>query len=242
VFPSRATFWVHDQWGAEVVIGHEELSYPFWTSGTVSLLALLDHFKIGAQFPFTGGQAVLGTVGNVLVPRRLEGTYGVNAHVDLGMVGGSALVGFHREDADGPYVQADTIYTLRLGAQVWYAQALRVGKDALRIKLGMGVQQVGTDQVQMDPGSGEQVVREIDKKRTTYSPYVRGEYVCESLSPRFGGSFQYMNEWTLGSVWLEVIRNVLRLELQGGLPALRPARPWESDYFVLVQIPITFSF
>ena len=45
----------------------------------------------------------------------------------------------------------------------------------------------------------------------------------------------------LGSAWLEIIPNRVRLELKGGAPIFRKAEYWESTHFLTLSIPITFS-
>jgi hypothetical protein len=44
------------------------------------------------------------------------------------------------------------------------------------------------------------------------------------------------------SAWLEIVRDRMRLELKGGAPLLRKNLPWEPRYFVLLNVPLTFSF
>ncbi len=127
--PDRIHVQFGQYWGVEWKLGNEELGYPFWFSGNMALSATYSQIRIGMQFPFAGGRFVGESVAKVLPARQLDGTYGARAEFDVGFAGGSFMVGLHRNDTDGAFVNPDSIFTLRNAAQVWYSYAVAIGND-----------------------------------------------------------------------------------------------------------------
>jgi hypothetical protein len=227
-------------WGAELKLGNEESAYPFWFSGNIAALATYKQIKIGLHAPFAGAHRVSETFSKFLPARKLDGTYGAQASFDVGFGGGSFLVGLHRTDADGTFANPDSIRTLRSLAQLWYSYGVMIGGDKpnnlLRFKLGLGFHQIG-----FDARVGDEITP-TETIRAFWSPYLHVNYLNNQFEHRFGGSVQYYNSWGIMSAWLEIVRDRMRLELKGGAPLLRKNLPWEPRYFVLLNVPLTFSF
>ncbi len=227
-------------WGVEVKLGNEEVAYPFWFSGNMALLASYKQIKFGLHAPFAGAHRVSETFSKFLPARKLDGTYGAQASFDVGFGGGSFLVGLHRTDSDGTFANPDSIRTLRTLAQLWYSYGVMIGSDKphnlLRFKVGLGVHQIGFDARVADEIVPTETIRAF------WSPYLHVNYLNNQFEHRFGGSFQYYNSWGILSAWLELVRDRMRLEVKGGAPLLRKNFPWEPRYFVLLNVPLTFSF
>jgi hypothetical protein len=248
----RAGIRFGDTWGAEARIGNEELGYPFWTSGTMSLLACYESIKLGVQLPFAGGLEGMAPFSPVFKPRKLDGLYGVTGEFDVASAGGSFIIGLPRHDTDGTYADSRNIYAISSMAQLWYSYTVGIANNAdlMRFKVGVGFHTISHHELL--PRRSEVVdgvirelpaeIRQVEGSRTFWSPYVRIEFMNQQFTNRFGVNFQYYKEWILGTVWLEVLRNALRIELTGAAPFLREAAPWEQPNFVFVTIPYTFSY
>ncbi len=226
-----------DTWGAEIKLGNDELGYPMWTSGNLSLLALFKRTKIGIQMPFAGGTASTGFLGASVKPRRLNGSYGVVGEFDFAFVGGAFSVGDRRRDADGTFADPNHIYSVRTFAQLWYSYTLNINNKAnlMRVKFGAGMHSIAHDAVQKNE------VMPIDRSRYFWSPYLKVEFMNQQFGNRFGATLQYYKEWGLATAWLEIINNTLRFEVKGAMPLLRSRQEWEPSHIVVVTIPYTIS-
>jgi len=229
-------------WGAEVRLGDDALGYPFWKSGNLSFLLIYRRTKVGAHVPFPGGRTPGGLVADLWTPRRLDGTYGLTGEFDFINIGGTFIFGLRRTDVNGTYVNPDSITTIRNLSQLWYSNFFgsKGSSQVLRYKVGVGLHQVGHDQVRKD-ASGAPTGTVTTKTPTAYfSPYVTLEYVNQQTSERFGASVQYYSQWVSGGAWLEIIPNHVRLEVKAGAPVFRKRRYWESTHFLMLSIPIAF--
>jgi len=251
-FLDNASIRFGSDWGAEAKIGNEELGYPFWTSGNMSFLVLYKRIKLGVQLPFAGGLDGISLFNPILKPRRLNGLYGVTGEFDVASAGGSFIIGLPRDDTDGTFADSKNIYAIPSMAQLWYSYTVGIANNAdlMRFKVGIGFHTVSHDElVPAHTETVNGVVREVaaairraDGTRTFWSPYVKVEFMNQQFTNRFGVSVQYYKEWLLGTVWLEILRNSLRIEIKGAAPFLREAAPWEQQNFVNITIPYTFSF
>lgn len=239
----RASMNFGNTWGAEIRIGDDDFGYPFWSSGNLGFLVIYKRAKIGAHIPFVGGRTPGSGLENFWTPRRIDGTYGLTGEFDFVNFGGSFIFGLRRTDVDGSYVNPDTIITIRNMAQVWYSNVISDNANGhmLRYKIGAGFHQLGHDQVYKWPGTTRVTVETTEPPTSYVSPYIKLEYVNQQSPERFGASLQYYSEWILGSAWLEIIPNCMRLELKAGAPVFRTHEYWESTHFLTLSIPITFS-
>jgi hypothetical protein len=251
--PDRAHLRLGPLWGVEWNLGNEEVGYPFWLSGNMSVLATYQQIKFGVQFPFAGGRFVGESLGKILPSRKLDGTYGAQVKFDVGVAGGSFMVGLHRTDVNGTFVNPDEIYTLRNFGQLWYSYGVAVGNDnkenILRFKLGIGFHQIGFDRLYPARTVLENTIAVQRRKeilptatiRSFWSPYINVDFMNQQFINRFGATFQYYNEWGIMTTWLEIVKDRVRLELKGAAPLLRKHQQWEPTYLVMLNIPVTLA-
>jgi hypothetical protein len=251
-FIDNASIRFGSDWGAEIKIGNDELGYPFWTSGNMSFLALYKRIKLGLQTPFAGGKEGVSTFDVLWKPRQLNGAYGIAGEFDAAFAGGSFIFGFPRTDTDGTFVDSKNIYYIRNMAQLWYSYVVSIANkaDLLRFKIGAGFHQLAHEE--LVKGQTETVggvrreipdeIKKVENLQFFWSPYVKVEFMNQQFKHRFGASLQYYKEWVLGTAWLEILRNRLRIELKGAAPLFREHEAWEPPYFVTLTVPYTFSF
>lgn len=240
----RANIIFGNRWGAEVRIGDDDFGYPFWSSGNLAFLIIYKQVKVGAHVPFAGGRTPGKILETFWTPRRIDGTYGLTGDFDFVNVGGSFIYGPRRSDIDGSYVNPDTIVSIRNMVQVWYSNIISDKSEGnlLRYKVGLGFQQLGHDMVYKGTGTIPLSIETSEPPTTSVSPYIKLEYINKQSQERFGASVQYYNDWILGSAWLEIIPNRMRLEVKGGAPIFRTDQYWKSSRFVTLTIPIALSF
>ena len=232
-----------NMWGLEVKLGNEEFGLPVWSSGNLAFLALYNQIKVGAHIPFKWGTDKNGPLASIWKPRNLNGTYGVTADFDWAFAGASILLGFPREDTDGTFADTNNIYYIKSAAHVWYSFTVSINNNAnlLRLKAGLGFQQIGKDMLQRGtpPGTDDQIA--TVEARFFWSPYLKAEFMNQQFARRFGASFQYFRDWGLGSLWMEIIPEQLRVEAKIATPIVRNRDAWEPPYFFTISIPYTFS-
>lgn len=230
-----------DMWGIEARIGDEEIAHPFWTSGNLNFFVLYNQLKIGGHIPFKWGTASSGSLSSIWKPRQLSGTYGVTAEFDWAFAGGSLLIGFPRSDHDGTFPDTAFVYTIKGAGTVWYSFTVNINNTAnlLRMKVGLGGEYIGIDE-QLRSG-GRTVELAPFENRFFWSPYGKAEYMNQQFARRFGASLQYFRDWALGSLWMEIIPQQLRVEAKFSTLITRSRHAWEPPYFFTVAIPYTFS-
>lgn len=243
-FPDNARIHFGNMWGIEIKLGNDELGLPFWTSGNLAFMALYNQVKIGGHIPFKWGSERTGTLSTIWKPRNLNGTYGVTAEFDWAFAGGSLLFGFPRNDADGTFADTNHIYYMKLAATLWYSFTVGINdkSNLLRFKAGFGVEQVGHDALGRGiKGVSADSIYQYDVPRVFWSPYFKVDYVNQQFARRFGASFQYFRDWGLGTLWMEIIPEQLRVEAKFCTAVTRERDPWEPPYFFTLSIPFTFS-
>jgi hypothetical protein len=229
-------------WGLEAKLGNDEMGLPVWSSGNLAFFAIYNQIKVGGQIPFKWGtEGRAGALATIWKPRQLNGTYGVVGEFDWAFAGGSFLVGFPRSDIDGTFADASdtaTVYTIRAAGQIWYSFTVSINNKAnlLRIKSGLGVQQIGTAQLIR----GQSDIEPIES-RFFWSPYFKAEYMNQQFARRFGMSLQYFRDIGLVNLWLEIIPEQLRVEAKFSTILTRDRDPWEVPYFFTIALPYTFS-
>ena len=243
-FPDNARIRFGKMWGLELKLGNEEFGFPFWTSGNMSVLALYNQIKVGAQFPFKWGADKDNPLSTVWKPRNLNGAYGVAAEFDWAFAGGAFVIGFPRNDVDGTFADTNHIYYIKTAAQIWYSFTVGINNNAnlLRWKAGLGIEQIADDRLvrATAPGSSDVIVPN-QNARFFWSPYIRFDYMNQQFARRFGASLQYFRDRGLGSIWMEILPEQLRVEAKFMATVTRLRDPWEPPYFFTVSIPYTFS-
>lgn len=239
----RVNVTVGNRWGGEVRIGDDDFGYMFWSSGNVAFLVGYKRVKIGVHVPFPGGRTPGTVLESFWTPRRMDGTYGLTGDFDFVNVGGSFIFGLRRTDIHGTFANPDSITTIRNMAQVWYSNVIsdNANTSLLRYKVGIGFHQLGHDAVYTWPGTTNVTVETTEPPSSYVSPYIKLEYMNQQSAERFGASVQYYNRWILGSAWLEVIPNYMRLEVRVGAPVFHKPEYWEPTHFLTLNIPIAFS-
>ncbi len=227
-----------DLWGVEVKLGYDEFSLPFWTSGNIAFLAIYNQIKVGGHIPFKWGTGA-GSLSSVFKPRLLDGTYGVSTEFDWAFAGGAFLIGFPRSDKDGTFANPSDVYYIKAAANIWYSFTVSTGENAnlFRFKTGLGIEQIGHD---LRPTPGQDEFSRVET-RFFWGPYFKMYYMNQGFARRFGVSLQYFKDYGTGGLWLEIIREQLRVELKFTAPLILPRNAWEPAYFMLLTIPYTFS-
>jgi hypothetical protein len=230
-----------DMWGLEARIGDEEISHPFWTSGNLNFFILYNQLKIGGHIPFKWGTSSTSALSSIWKPRNLSGTYGVTAEFDWAFAGGSLLIGFPRSDANGTFPDTAFVYTIKGAGTIWYSFTVNINNSAnlLRMKVGLGAEHIGVDE-QIRSG-GRTLELASFENRFFWSPYGKAEYMNQQFARRFGATLQYFRDWALGSLWMEIIPEQLRIEAKFCTLITRSRDPWEPPYFFTLTIPYTFS-
>lgn len=242
--PDNARIHFGNMWGMEIKLGNDEIGLPFWTSGNLAFMALYNQIKIGGHIPFKWGAERTGTLSTIWKPRNLNGTYGLTAEFDWAFAGGSLLFGFPRDDTDGTFADTNNIYYLKLAATMWYSFTVGINDKAnlLRFKTGFGVEQLGRDALGRGiKGVSADSIYQREPPRFFWSPYFKVDYVNQQFARRFGASFQYFRDWGLGTLWMEILPEQLRVEVKFCTAVTRERDPWEPPYFFTLSIPYTFS-
>lgn len=226
-----------DMWGAEVKLGYDEFSFPFWTTGNIAFMAIYNQLKVGAHVPFKWGSGTSG-LASIIKPRQMVGTYGITTEFDWAFAGGSFLLGFSRRDLDGTFIRRDSITYIKTAANAWYSftVSLHDNTNLFRFKGGLGIELIGADLL---TASGTFAAF---PSQFFWTPYFAMDYLNQQFARRFGLSLQYFRDRGFGKIWLEIIPEQLRIEAKFMKPIIRTPESWEPPYFVILSIPYTFSF
>ncbi|HXF99277.1 MAG TPA: hypothetical protein VNL69_00765 [Bacteroidota bacterium] len=231
----------YDMWGLEARLGNEEISHPFWTSGNLNFFIIYQQLKVGAHIPFKWGTAKDAPLSSVWKPRNLTGTYGVVAEFDWAYAGGSILVGFPRSDADGTFPDTNFVHYIKGAGTIWYSYTVSINNNAnlIRMKLGLGAEYIGTDQIVRSGGRNIELVP--SENRLFWSPYGKAEFMNQQFARRFGANLQYFRDWLQSGIWMEIIPEQLRIEAKFFTLLTRQRDAWEPPFFFTISIPYTFS-
>ena len=229
--------------GVEVRVGEDEIGYPFWSSGTVQYLLLLDQLKLGAVAPINSGLDESDLLGPLtILSRKLNGAPGFVAEFDQ-RVGDSKLEArfstsslSKRNSADA-YPDASNLYYLHTIGQLALSHefSLENGEYLVGLKGGLGFHQVGRGAVQID-GSIT-----TNDKTNYFSPIVKLEYIRHGF-PMYGFAVQYYSSSVLLTAWTELVKNFVYFDLKYSTPVFRAAQPWEQPYFLMASPRIRFAF
>jgi hypothetical protein len=225
-----------NMWGAEVKLGYDEFSFPFWTAGNIAFMAIYNHLKVGAHVPFKWGSGTEGLT-SIIKPRQMVGTYGITTEFDWAFAGGSFMIGFPRRDPDGTFIRRDSIVYLKTAANAWYSLTVNLHQNTnlFRLKAGLGFEIIGADL--LNPTG----VFAAYPSQFFWTPYFAMDYLNQQFARRFGLSLQYFRDRGFGKIWLEIIPEQLRVEGKFMKQIIRSPESWEPPYFVILSIPYTFS-
>jgi len=226
----------NNMWGVEGVLGHEEIGYHFWSTGSARVMAVFNRLKLGIIFPFEYGGTLTGDLEPLDIrPRLLSGTKGFSASYEIpagvGTIGSNLTVGDLTKvsnydlltDSSGSYF----VHTI---GQAFYRHPFLFenGSRSLTLKGGIGYHQIAFGQVEPD--------RSITtvSKENFISPILSLEYQ-NRLPHMYGVTLQVYSSILYIKGWVELIENFIFLDLQYYTPLIRERKPWEQGYFFMVS-------
>jgi len=226
----------HEKWGVELTMGHEEVGYHFWSTGSARFMAAFDQLKVGVVVPFKYGRTISGPLKQLDIrPRLLSGPTGFSAAYDAPLSGGT--IGSRLTVADLTKVSffdlltdSSGSYFLHTVGQIFYGYpfVFEGGKRILALTGGLGYHQIAFGAVQPDRS-----VTTISKENFL-GPIIRIEYQNRGSS-MFGASLQLYSSILHIKGWVELIKNFMFIDLQYYTPFVRDPKPWEQSYFFMVS-------
>jgi hypothetical protein len=241
-----------NDWRIEGRIGTDELGYPFWSSGQLSLTAGYKSLRLGAYMPMHGG--VFETNPNErplsLKPRLLNGSTGAtggfefewdlvklnSSHITYGALGGSFAVGsLDRRRPEYLTSNLDSLYSINAMVQAYYAFNYKFDDEkVLNAKVG-GVYHT----VSLSKYVDEEIERH-GKLRKVFTPYLAVEY--RNLGADwFKLNATYSRMLMLGA-WAEIVPQYVFVEVKYSTVLLRQTKPWEQNYYLYGTLGFNFDF
>lgn len=221
-------------WGLELKMGHDEIGYPFWSSGEIRLMAVFDRLKFGVMVPLKIGQKEPVILEPLAIrPRKLNGSTGISAQFDQPVgsdfIGARFTVGELNKFASGQLTNDTLPYYLHTVGQLFYSHEMALGEEhLLTVSAGAGYHQIALGEVHPD----RRIV--AIEKFNFFSPIIRMEYVHRG-NQMYGVSAQYYNSLVWLSGWIELVRNFLYVDLRYASPVVRSPQQWEQHYFYMVS-------
>jgi hypothetical protein len=222
--------------GVEVQLGHEEIGYHFWSTGSIQVTAMFEDFKVGILAPLSLGNSRPGLIQPLTIrPRKLTGTKGVILEYDPEMFSGRLMARFSIGGATGvtnPELLAETgpVYSVHTIAQLTYAQRVSlVGfSGQLTLRGGIGFHQMSTAEVT----SGGAFA--TTAKDNFVSPILDVGYIHYG-ERQYGIGAQYYSAILFAKAWVEIVRDFIFVDVKYYTPIFRAAKPWEQPYFFMVS-------
>jgi len=231
-------------WGGEVRLGNDEIGFPFWSSGNLSVLAIYRHIKFGIQLPLALGKNPTNIYPSVELPRRLlNGSRGLMAEFDFGNLGGEFMASTMSKRDIALLVSPDRYFYISNITLGYYSMGFTLGpSDMARMKIGLSYHQIRQGSVvpPASPGGDSEVT---DEDRFDYfSPYLRFEYAYEGADEQFGGSLQYNHYTLVGTAWLEIVPKIFRIEVKYARPVISQINEWQNSDFIVVSPVLRIAF
>jgi hypothetical protein len=222
--------------GVEVQLGHEEIGYHFWSTGSVQVTAMFEDFKVGILAPLSLGTSHPDLIQPLTIrPRKLTGTKGVILEYDPEVFSGRLSARFSIGGVTGvtnPELLADTgpVYSVHTIAQLTYAQRVSPAgySGQLTLRGGIGFHQISAGEVM--PGG----VIVTTAKDNFVSPILDAEYVHYG-ERQYGIGAQYCSAILFAKAWVEIVRDFIFVDVKYYTPIFRAAKPWEQPYFFMVS-------
>jgi hypothetical protein len=245
----RVLFTLED-WSLDVNVGSEELGYPFWSSGQLNLLVgyrnlvklgIIDPVGMGKDQEWSlGGRAKLG-------PRALNGVHGFagSFNFDFGFptaLGGAFSVG-KLEEENGSLTDPNRFYYIPVAFQFYYPILFKDREkgagNLFQLKLGYGHHRVDAGHVFLPGEVGQAIygrvvgVADVGKVANSghtdvNTPYISLTMVDLNENYRYGLNAQYYGGILILGGWVELFRDILRLEGKYVMP-LRDKEPWDPS-------------
>jgi hypothetical protein len=222
-------------WGIELKIGHDEIGYPFWSTGDARIMAVFDRLKFGVMIPLNFGTKQPSILDPLAIrPRKLNGATGISAEFDQpvksDVVSARFSLGELNRLVTGQLTDMKQPYYLHTVAQLYYSHrlAFQDGGHSLAVSLGAGFHQVARGEVEPD----NRIV--ATEKSDFFSPIVRLDYVRQS-EEMYGVTVQYYSSIIYMSGWIELVKNFIYVDLRYAAPIVRSPKPWEQPYFYMIS-------
>jgi hypothetical protein len=229
-------------WGVEGIIGHDEIGYPFWLTGSGRAMVIYDRLKIGVMVPFKFGRKQPDILEPLAIrPRRLNGSTGMSLEYeqpfDKHIFTARVTVGELNKFVAGQLTDESRPYYLHTIAQLLYSRHFELGSDQnlLDVTGGFGYHQIARGEVKPD----KKIV--ATEKINFASPLLRAEYTRHA-EKMYGLSLQYYGSVVLITGWVEVIKNFVYLDLRYSTVIIRKPKAWEQPYFVMVSPKFRVAF
>lgn len=229
-------------WGLEGRIGNEALGFPFWSSGTVEALLIIDRLKVGAIIPLASGLASTDVGPFTLQGRKLNGAPGFALDYQHMISGGTFDLHFiscslSKIDSSTSITDRADLYYIHSMAQATYASRLAAieNEHYFTLTLGIGYDQIGHGAIDS--------TNELNtfEKFNHISPVVRIDY--QHIGSRtYGFGIQTYNSTALINGWIEMVKNFIYIDIKYSTPILRDPNPWENSYFIMVSPRIRLAF
>lgn len=222
--------------GVEVQMGHEEIGYHFWSTGSVQVAGMFDDFKVGILAPLSLGKSGPELTQPLTIrPRKLTGTKGVVLEYDPALFTGRLMARFSVGGITGvtnPELLAGDgpIYTVHTVGQLTYAHRVKLEgfSGQLTLRGGVGFHQIWTGEV----ASGGTIA--TTEKENFISPVLDAEYIHHG-ERQYGIGLQYYSAILLARMWVEIVQDFVFVDLKYYTPAFRAAKPWEQPYFFMIS-------
>jgi hypothetical protein len=222
-------------WGIELKIGHDEIGYPFWSTGDARMMAVFDRLKIGVMIPLNFGTQQARILDPLAIrPRKLNGATGISAEfnqpVNSDVVGARFSVGELNKYVSGQLTDETRPYYLHTIGQLFYSHRIALQGDGhfLNVSAGAGYHQVVRGEVLPD----SRIV--ATEKSNFFSPIFRLDYVRQG-EEMYGVTLQYYSSIIYVSGWVELIKNFVYFDVRYASPIVRAPKPWEQPYFYMIS-------
>jgi hypothetical protein len=233
-------------------IGNDELGYPFWSSGQISLMAGYKSIQLGAYLPMHGGVFETNPADRPLSlkPRLLNGSSGVTGNaefeweavkinsprVSYGAIGGSFAVGsLDRRRPEYLTANLERLYSITTIVQSYYAFNYKFDDEkVLNARVGATFHRISLNKFVDDEiyayGNGQNIV----------TPLVSAVYRNVGAD-WFTLSAQYSRLLSLGA-WAEIVPKYIYAEVKYSTVLLREPREWEQKYYLYATLGFNFDF
>jgi hypothetical protein len=257
---------VYDEWNVDVRLGNDELGYPFWSSGQISfLVGYKDVIKLGITRPLgLGRNQDWSLIGPCRIKARaLSGISGLTGRFNFSFsfpiaLGGAFSTGGIEKDY-GSLTSRLGFYYIPTSFQIYYPVLF---KDAstnptsiFQLKAGYGYEKINQGYFINSLSDGSTVNGKIGRKvlpsdvntvipvehKEVHSPYLSLEFMSLGGDHKYGLSTQYNAGTLLIGAWVEIWKDVLRLEGKYST-FVRGREPWESSYVLLFSPRLRLDF
>lgn len=231
-----ATLLFNNGRGIEVKLGHEEIGYHFWSTGSAQIMAVFEQLRLGIIAPFRFGNTPTDAVQPLAIrPRLLTGSKGIVLHYDSALPSEQISAHFAIGEVRGftnPDILAGTtdIYSVHTVGQLTYArqETFGGGLHLFTFKAGLGYHQIATGSFGTSGGI------QTTAKDNFVSPIFAVDYVHEG-NWLYGMGIQYYSSIVFAKGWVELIKDFLFVDIKYYAPVFRDAKPWEQPYFFMVS-------